>query len=104
MTHHCHGSTTFSTMKMLGDTTININNEHFKLLVYDEFPTFIDDMATWFEVVGPYCESISTTNAPMQIDNIANAKVTGVVSSIESKPKNLIPSQQVVLALVHFGE
>jgi hypothetical protein len=63
---------------MLGYTTININNENFKLLVYDEFPTFIDDMATWFEVVGPYCESTSTNNAPMQIENItdANAKVT----------------------------
>jgi hypothetical protein len=48
---------------MLGDTTININNEHFKLLVCDEFPTFIDDMATWFEVVGPYCDSTSTTSA-----------------------------------------
>ncbi len=63
-------------MNMLGYATININNEHFKLLVYDEFPTFIDDMATWFEVVRPYCESTSTTNAPMQIENIINAKVT----------------------------
>jgi hypothetical protein len=63
---------------MLGDVTININNEHFKLLVYDEFPTFIDDMATLFEVVGPYCESTSTTDTLMQIENIAdaNAKVT----------------------------
>jgi len=55
----------FFAMNMLGDTTININNEHFKRFVYDEFHTFIDDMATWFEVVGPYCESISTTDAPM---------------------------------------
>jgi hypothetical protein len=61
-------------MNTLGDATININNEHFKLLVYDEFPTCIDDMATRFEVVGPrfevvgpYCESISTTDAPMQM-------------------------------------
>jgi hypothetical protein len=54
-------------MNTLGDATININNEHFKLLVYDEFPTYIDDMATRFEVVGPYCESISTTDAPMQM-------------------------------------
>ncbi len=67
MTHCCHCSTTFFVMNTLGDATININNEHFKLLVYDEFPTCIDDMATRFEVVGPYCKSISTTDAPMQM-------------------------------------
>jgi hypothetical protein len=93
MTHHCHGSTTFFAMNMLGVASININNEHFKLLVYDEFPTFIDDMATWFEVVGPYCESTSTTNVPMQIENItnANAKVTGELLFQRIKTKSLNP-------------